>query len=76
MNEILGSSDNNAVLHTPTQIADRWQCDAEKVIRTFADVSGVMDLGSPSDVRKRKRAYRILRIPDHVLKKVERKLTK
>jgi hypothetical protein len=75
MSELLGSSDTNAVLFTPQQIAERWQCDAEKVIRTFTNVPGVMDIGNPADVRKRKRAYRILRIPDHVLKQVERKLT-
>jgi hypothetical protein len=62
-------------LYTPTQIADRWQCDAEKVTRIFAAVPGVLDIGTPADIRKRKRAYRILRIPAQVLAAVERKLT-
>jgi hypothetical protein len=64
----------NTQLYTPAQIAERWKCDSEKVTKIFAEVPGVIDIGSPADVRKRKRAYRILRIPDHVLKQVERKL--
>jgi hypothetical protein len=63
-------------LYTVSQIAERWQCDPEKVTRIFAHVPGVLDIGTPADVRERKRAYRILRIPNHVLQQVERKLAK
>ena len=61
-------------LFTVSQIAARWQCDAEKVSRMFANVNGVMDIGIRPDVRKRKRGYKILRIPLHVLEEMERKL--
>jgi hypothetical protein len=61
-------------LFTVSQIAERWQCDSEKVTKIFSGVPGVLDLGTPPDVRKRKRAYRILRIPVQVLATVERKL--
>lgn len=63
-------------LYTVAQIAERWQCDSEKVSRIFTNVPGVLDIGTPADVRKRKRAYRILRIPNHVLQQVERKLAR
>jgi hypothetical protein len=61
-------------LFTVSQIAERWQCDSEKVSKIFASVPGVLDLGTPADVRKRKKAYRILRIPAQVLATVESKL--
>jgi hypothetical protein len=61
-------------LFTVSQIAERWQCDGEKVTKIFANVQGVIDLGTRADIRKRKKAYRILRIPAHVLETVERKL--
>lgn len=66
---------NRPHLYTVSQIAQRWQCDAEKVSRMFAHVPGVLDIGIRADVRKRKKAYRILRIPTQVLDEVEKKLT-
>ena len=60
------------LFYTVQQIAKRWQVDAEEVPRIFRKESGVLDLGTPADVRKRKRAYRILRVPANVLARVER----
>jgi hypothetical protein len=53
--------------YTVSQIAERWQCDPEKITRIFANVPGVIDIGRPADIRQRKRAYRILRVPAQVL---------
>jgi len=76
---LAGVNDNKPApspqLFTVSQIAQRWQYDPEKVSRMFANVPGVMDIGIRADVRKRKKAYRILRIPAHVLDEVEKKLT-
>jgi hypothetical protein len=63
-------------LLTVTQVAKRWQCDPEKVSRVFGNEPGVLDIGTRGDVRKRKKGYRILRIPLHVLDVVETRLTK
>jgi hypothetical protein len=60
-------------LYTVSQIAERWQCDPEKVTKLFANFPGVIDLGTPADIRRRKKAYRILRIPPHVLTAAEEK---
>ncbi len=57
-----------------SQIAKRWLCEAEKVTKVFANVPGVIDLGTKADVIRRKKAYRILRIPVEVLNQMERKL--
>lgn len=63
------------VLFTVSEIAERWKCDPEKVSRVFGNEKGVLDIGTRGDVRKRKKAYRILRIPLHVLDAVEKRLT-
>jgi len=65
---------NSPQFYTVAQVAERWQCDSEKVTKLFANVPGVIDLGTPADVRRRKKAYRILRIPATVLAQMERKL--
>jgi hypothetical protein len=58
------------VLMTVRDVAAVLQCSEDAVIRRFAKVPGVIDLGS-SETRK-KRRYRVLRIPKAV---VERYLT-
>jgi len=48
---------------TVSEVADMLRISPDTVIRYFGDRPGVLDLGSPEDVRKAKRRYRILRIP-------------
>jgi hypothetical protein len=62
-------------LYTVAEIAQRWKCDAEKVTQIFANEPGVRNLGTKPDVKKRKRGYRILRVPSSVLARVESQFT-
>jgi len=64
------------LFYTVQQIAKRWQVDAEKVSRIFENDPAVMNLGAAADKRRRKRAYRILRISATALARVERELAK
>ena len=73
---VLAGMSEQQLFYTVQQIAERWQCDAEKVSRIFQNDPGVMDIGSPADKRKRKRKYRILRISATALARVERELAK
>lgn len=54
---------------TPSEAAEFLRVSPDTVIRWFGDRPGVIDLGSPEDVRHRKRRYRILRIPRSVFEK-------
>jgi hypothetical protein len=59
-------------LHTPAEVAARLKVSEDTVIRRFGDLPGVIDLGSPELVgrkTRRKRRYRIIRIPGAVLDK-------
>ncbi len=58
-------------LLTVRDVADVLQCSQDKVIRLFARVDGVIDLGRPENINRRR--YRVLRIPKEV---VERYLTR
>jgi hypothetical protein len=62
-------------MYTVAEIAKRWRCDVEKVTKIVSSIPGVLDLGSKPDVRKRKRGYRILRVPAAILKQIESKLS-
>ena len=58
-------------LLTVRDVADVLQCSQDKVIRLFARVDGVIDLGRPENINRRR--YRVLRIPKEI---VERYLTR
>jgi hypothetical protein len=61
---------------TVEQIAKRWQCGRDTVVRHFSKLvgHGVINIGSPASVRRRKRQYLVLRIPPEVLERVEKEL--
>lgn len=54
-------------LMTVKDVAEVLQCGEDSVIRRFAKMKGVIDLGVGET--RRKRRYRILRIPKAVVKK-------
>lgn len=56
-------------LYTVTEVSEILRISPDTVIRYFGDLPGVIDLGSAEDVRRRKRRYRILRIPRSTLEK-------
>lgn len=58
-------------LLTAKDVAQILRCSEDKVIRVFARMEGVIDLGRPENLSRRR--YRVLRIPRQV---VERYLTK
>jgi hypothetical protein len=58
-------------LLTAKDVAQILRCSEDKVIRVFARMDGVIDLGRPENLSRRR--YRVLRIPRQV---VERYLTK
>jgi hypothetical protein len=57
-------------LLTVRDVAQVRKCSEDKVIRVFARMEGVIDLGRPENLSRRR--YRVLRIPKQV---VERYLT-
>jgi hypothetical protein len=57
-------------LLTARDVAQILRCSEDKVIRVFARIDGVIDLGRPENLSRRR--YRVLRIPRQV---VERYLT-
>src|SRR5271163_3881707 len=57
-------------LLTVRDVAGVLKCSEDKVIRVFARMDGVIDLGRPENINRRR--YRVLRIPKAV---VERYLT-
>jgi hypothetical protein len=57
-------------LLTVMDVAQVMKCSEDKVIRVFARMEGVIDLGRPENLSRRR--YRVLRIPKQV---VERYLT-
>jgi hypothetical protein len=58
-------------LLTVRDVAQVLQCSEDAVIRRFAKLDGVIDLGRPENINRRR--YRVLRIPKDV---VERYLTR
>ena len=56
-------------LLTVATVAAELKCSQDFVLRRFGDLPGVIDLGSPELVRRRKRRKRCLRIPRAVLEK-------
>jgi hypothetical protein len=58
-------------LYSVAEVAARLKISADKVTRIFEDEPGVIDLGAPELMHKRR--YRILRIPGSVLNRVLQK---
>lgn len=53
--------------YTPKEVAEMLKVSTDTVLRKFSTVSGVIDLGSPEN--RKKRQYRTLRIPREVLER-------
>jgi len=60
--------------YSPAEIAELWNLSAEEVRRIFRTEAGVLVIGS-SKPRYGRRRYMTLRIPEHVLERVHRRLT-
>lgn len=58
---------------TPAQIGKRWQMSEDYVVREFQDREGVLILGRPRS--RNKRGYRIIRVPDRLLRTIESERT-
>lgn len=56
-------------LLTVSEVAGVLKVSQDTVLRRFEGQAGVVDLGSGESVRKRKRSYRVIRIPRTVLDK-------
>ena len=56
-------------LMTVSEVAVILKVSEDTVLRRFRNYPGVLNLGSPEDVRGKKRAFRLLRIPRPVLEK-------
>lgn len=56
-------------LLTVADVAGVLKVSEDTVLRKFDGVPGVIDLGAGEVMRKRKRPYRVLRIPRPVLEK-------
>lgn len=54
--------------YTVAEAAEILKVSADKVTRMFGDEPGVVDLGSPEQLNKRR--YRVLRIPHSVFNRV------
>jgi len=55
-------------VYTVSEVAQRLKVSPDTVINLFKDDKGVIDLGHPAT--KNRRDYRILRIPEVVLRRV------
>lgn len=51
--------------YSPEEIAELLNVSTDTVLRRFSSEQGVVDLGSPEKMHKRR--YRVLRIPESVL---------
>lgn len=58
--------------YSPAEIADRWNLDVETIRRLFQSEPGVVALQSP--IKKGRRRYTTLRIPETVLERVHKRL--
>ena len=58
--------------YTATQVAELWQFDVETIRRLFQDEPGVVVLQAP--IKKGKRSYKTIRIPQSVLERVHKRL--
>ena len=61
--------------YSPAEIAERWSLSADAIRKLFEKEPGVLVIGSTVP-RRGKRHYTTLRIPEHVLERVHRRLSK
>jgi hypothetical protein len=61
--------------YSPAEIADRWNLSVDSVRKLFENEPGVLVLGNAVS-RRGKRSYTTLRIPEHVLERVHRRLSR
>jgi hypothetical protein len=65
-----------AVRHySPAEIAQLWSLSVDSVRKIFENEPGVLVLGNP-EPRRGKRSYTTLRIPEYVVERVHRRLSK
>jgi hypothetical protein len=58
--------------YTPSEVAELWQFDVETIRRLFQNEPCVVVLQSP--VKKGRRPYKTIRIPQSVLERVHKRL--
>ena len=58
--------------YAPAEVAELWQFDVETIRRLFQAEAGVLVLQAP--VRKGRRPYKTIRIPQSVLERVHKRL--
>jgi hypothetical protein len=60
--------------YSPAEVAELWNLSPEEVRRIFREEAGVLVIGNPKP-RYGRRRYMTLRIPQHVLDRVHRRLS-
>jgi hypothetical protein len=60
--------------YTPAEIAELWHLSAEEVRKIFGNEPGVLVIGNVKPHYGRRR-YATLRIPEHVVERVHRRLS-
>jgi hypothetical protein len=58
--------------YAPSEVAERWNMNVETIRRLFRDESGVIVFQAP--VKKGRRPYTTIRIPESVLERAHRRL--
>jgi hypothetical protein len=58
--------------YTPSEVAELWQFNVETIRQLFQDEPGVVVLQAP--VKKGRRPYKTIRIPQSVLERVHKRL--
>ena len=61
--------------YTPMEIGELWNLSADCVRKMFEHEPGVLVIGNPQ-LRRGRRSYTTLRIPQSVLERVHRRLSK
>ena len=56
-------------LLTLVEVAAILKCSPDTVARKFAKLPGVIDVGTPEDLKRHKRRYRVFRIPKATLER-------
>lgn len=71
----VGAPEFAARHYSPAEIGELWNLSADSVRKIFENEPGVLVLGNAAP-RRGKRSYTTLRIPEHVLERVHRRLSK
>jgi hypothetical protein len=69
-------TDSKVRHYTPTEIAEIWNLSTDTVRKLFENEPGVLVLGDDKHRHRRRRRYRTLRIPEDVLERVHKRLTR